>query len=449
MNNFITNNQFSDFNNSSQSNTIMSSERNYDSFVIKPPAKALTHGNRYAKLVIDSRQRDTIKFPNPSSYTFTLEEEYIDVTSAELIAAQIPNSFFNINEQIIETIRGPQNNNNGTILYHGKPTPHIKQQGNNILYIQIEGIDYVVPIPPGHYTEQTLMDCLNQLYGKLNNFIDINDPNTKISFKINPINQRVNIISTVEFKYNFNYVNFQCSSYKCSNIDQVLGFDSHIYDSKIMTYILSKTAAFPIKCSENSIEYNFEHVYVIKKVDFFMYDGTYAKLNWNLPDDHSETFTSTIYILKYSSNYLIFYFVNPTIVPIKSPDSTYLCINVNTIEYHYVIGDNAININCMDYFILDIPEFHLLHSNTKPIWNSFTLIPTQERHCKTVLRRGYFPNETDTKYFNPPLARLKDIHINITDFDGRLYNFNGKDHYLMFKIVCLNQSQKYNNYIPP
>ena len=436
MNSFITNNQFSDFNNP---NTIMASNKNYDSIVIKPPAKAITHGNRYTKLVIDSRQRDKIKFPDPASYTFALEEEYIDVISAELIAAQIPNSFFNITEPIIETINGPQN----------KKINNIKQQGNNTLYIQIDNKDYVVQIPPGHYTEETLLDCLNQKYGKIYNFVDNNHPDIKISFKINPINQRINIISTVEFKYNFNYINGQCSSQKCNNIDNILGFDSHIYDSKIKSFNLLDTAAFPIKFSENSIEYNFEQAYVIKNIDFFVYEQTYAALNWNFPGDPLNTHTSIIYILKYSNNSLIFYFVNPTIVPIKPPDCIYLCINVNNIKYHYIIGDNAINIDCMDYFILDIPEFHLLHSNTKPIWNSFTLIPTQDRHCKTVLTRGYFPNDSDTKYFNPPLPRLRDIHINIKHFNGQLYNFNGIDHYLMFKIVCLNQSQKYNNYIPP
>ena len=432
MNSFITNNQFSDIN---KQNTIMASNKNHDSIVIKAPAKAITHGNRYTKLVIDSRQRDKIKFPDPASYTIALEQEYIDVISAELISAQIPNSFFNITEPIIETINGPQN----------KKINNIKQQGNNTLYIQIDNKDYIVQIPPGHYTEEKLLDCLNQKYGKISNFIDNNDPYIKISFKINPINQRINIVSTVEFKYNFNYINGQCSSQKCNNIDYILGFDTHIYDSKIKSFTLLGTSAFPIKFSENSIEYNFEHAYVIKNIDFFIYEQTHVILNWSLPSDPNNTYTSIINILKYTNKCLIFHFLNPTIVPISPTDD----INVYNIKYHYIIGDNAINIDCIDYFILDIPEFHLVHSNTKPIWDSFTLIPAQDRHCKTVLTKAYFPNESDTKYFNPPLSHLKDIHINIKNFNGHLYNFNGIDHYLMFKIICLNQSQKYNNYIPP
>ena len=424
MNSFITNNNFSDLNNP---NTIMASNKNYDSIVIKPPSKAITHGSRHVVFVIDSRQRDIIKFPNPASYTFTLEEEYKDVTSVELCDAQIPNNFFNINEPIIDTINGSQNK-------------IIKQQGNNTLYIQIDNKDYVVQIPPGIYTEQILLDCLNQKYGKISNFIDNNDPNIKISFQLNKINRRVNIISTVQFKYNFNYINEKCSEHMCSNIDNILGFDSHIYESQMVSFTLSNTTAFPIKDSENNIEYDFENAYVIKNIDFFVYEQTHAKLNWHFQSSPTTKYTSIIYILKYSTKCVVFYFINPTIVPIQPNDS----ININNIEYHYIIGTNAINLERTDYFILDIPEFHLIHSNTKPICRSFTLIPVASHYRKTILD----PTRTDIKYFNPPLPRLRDININIKHFNGNLYNFNGLNHYLVFKIICLNQPQKYNNYIP-
>ena len=79
----------------------------YDQFIIKPPERNKTHGRIGAKLVIDSRDRDTTIYPNTNDYVYKCPEEYKDVVSAELVLADFPNSGYNIysnnNEMIFES----------------------------------------------------------------------------------------------------------------------------------------------------------------------------------------------------------------------------------------------------------------------------------------------------------------------------------------------------------
>ena len=73
-----------------------------DSYIIKPPNLNETHLTISNKLVVDSRDRDYSLYPNPSNYKFKIDYEYNDITSVELILAQIPNTGYNIHDIIIK-----------------------------------------------------------------------------------------------------------------------------------------------------------------------------------------------------------------------------------------------------------------------------------------------------------------------------------------------------------
>ena len=80
----------------------------YDQMIIKPPDKNKTHGKRSSRVIVDSRTRDKILYPDPSKYLMKLEYEHQDVTSIELVQANIPNTFYNVYEQ---------HDDNGNLLY--------------------------------------------------------------------------------------------------------------------------------------------------------------------------------------------------------------------------------------------------------------------------------------------------------------------------------------------
>ena len=58
-----------------------------------------------------------------------------------------------------------------------------------------------------------------------------------------------------------------------------------------------------------------------------------------------------------------------------------------------------------------------------------------------VINRGfdYFNNETYTKNFNPPLPELSKLEIEILDCHGEPYDFNGRDHLLVFDILSMSR----------
>lgn len=81
-------------------------ENTYDfrqTAVIKPPAfdgiDAVNKPNvRFTRVVVDSRDRNNVVFPDPNRYEIRLDEEIEDVLSVELITADVPFSSYLINQ---------------------------------------------------------------------------------------------------------------------------------------------------------------------------------------------------------------------------------------------------------------------------------------------------------------------------------------------------------------
>ena len=85
--------KFSNFNSAFSSNN--TNEYDYNSVIIKPPDRNITHGTITKTLVIDSRDRDYNKYPHSNKYRVEITEEFRDVTSLELVYGQIPNQNYN------------------------------------------------------------------------------------------------------------------------------------------------------------------------------------------------------------------------------------------------------------------------------------------------------------------------------------------------------------------
>ena len=123
-----------------------------------------------AVLVVDSSQRDRAVYENPGRYRFQLIKQYRDVISMELIQANIPHSFYSINE----------NNNKITVV----------DDGTNI---------YTASITPGNYNNiDTLVPVIQT---------GLNNASTPLTFTVelanaagNPVLNKLVISATGTFK---------------------------------------------------------------------------------------------------------------------------------------------------------------------------------------------------------------------------------------------------------
>ena len=75
---------------------LQQNDTNYNNVLIKPPQRNITHKSINKTLVIDSRDRDYVKYPESNSYRVEITEEYRDITALELVYGQLPNSYYNI-----------------------------------------------------------------------------------------------------------------------------------------------------------------------------------------------------------------------------------------------------------------------------------------------------------------------------------------------------------------
>ena len=161
---------FSDFPNGI-SQRMQQSSLDYNPLIIKPPERNKTHGTITKHLVIDSRDRDYLKYPSSSRYRIEVTEDLRDVTSIELSLGQIPNTYYNIAE-------------NNNMFY-------ISDENDNVFGIKID---------EGQYTNNLLIETLNGKYGNL-----FSDFGSKLNFNRNPINLTLRMQSDTYFGYNSEY----------------------------------------------------------------------------------------------------------------------------------------------------------------------------------------------------------------------------------------------------
>jgi|TARA_B110000114_G_scaffold105385_1_gene110850 hypothetical protein len=103
--------------------------------IIKPPKDGFVNKIRKKRIIVDSRDRNTDRFPAPSKYDIKFDEEVNDVVSIEMINAVFPFNEYNVTSY------------------------------NNILSIkrgnsQTDTVEQIF-IEPGQYTPETLIHVIN------------------------------------------------------------------------------------------------------------------------------------------------------------------------------------------------------------------------------------------------------------------------------------------------
>lgn len=385
----------------------------YDPLIIKPPDRNKTHGTMTRHLVIDSRDRDYLLYPNSNQYRIEVPQEWKDITALELSLAQIPNTFYNLTES-----------NN---VFYISDTP------NNICAINI---------PEGQYNNQSLIDTLNGKYGDL--FINFD---SKLNFSRNPINLKLRIQSNratnQEFIYNLNYVlNDTCSPCKLNSVDKTIGFINKQYESSMvdLSYI-------------NVLPGNITNISSTSDQDYTLYKLV-AQQNY---DGVNVDFTSIFYINDY-------FILQDPITNVKYYCQIYEIKNDNTIVFEEMNNEdptiisgkifnnisilyspNIYQIENKPYVILNIKGADILNS-IGAANKGYTIIPLLNLE-NTIVNQSTIPVHSVIKYFNPPQGKLLWIDIEFLNYDGTLFNFRGQENMLVFIVSMLNQPGKYNNYV--
>ena len=403
---------FSNFPNAINQN-LQQVNTDYDPYIIKPPDRNKTHGSTSKHLVVDSRDRDYLLYPNSNKYRIDIPQEWKDITSIELSLAQIPNTFYNISV-------------NNNIFY-------IRDTDNQITPISI---------PEGQYNNQTLIDSLNGKYGDL--FINMT---SKFNFSRNPINLKLRIQSNratnQEFVYNFNYVlNDSCLPCKINNIDKTIGFINRQYTSTMIDLSYINVLSGNITNIGLSSDQDYQLFKLVAQQKYNGIEVDFTKLFY--VNDYfilHDSITNTKYycqIYEIKNDYTIVFEEMDN----NDPTSLYGTLFQNI---SILYSPNIFQIENKPYVILKIKDTQLLNSIGASN-NGFTLIPLLNNE-NTIVNQATIPVHGVIKYFNPPQGKLLWIDIEFLNYDGSLFDFRGQENMLLFIITMLNQPGKYNNYI--
>ena len=411
-----------------RNSTIQQATLDYNPLIIKPPERNKTHGTITKHIVIDSRDRDYIKYPTSSKYRVEITEDLRDVTSIELSLAQIPNTFYNISAANTE-VKSSINGNN----------TFFNPNGNNIFYIEESELSInSIEIPEGQYTNDLMIDTLNGKYGNL-----FSELQNSYNFVRDPINLKLRIQSNrnngYDFNYNLNYAtNNNCRPCQLNSIDISIGFLNKKYESEeidLSEILVQKNGIIDLgKKSDDDYK-----LYEINKsntdIDFkkIFYVGDYLILK--------DPFGTIKYSVK------IYKINNSNTITVESLDDKDISVLEGFIfqNMSVLISPNIFQLNNKPYVILKISEAKLLNS-VNASNNTYTIIPllTQDN---TIVNQATTPVHGVIKYFNPPVGKLFYMDVEFLNYDGSLFNFRGQENMLLFIISLLNQPGKYNNYV--
>lgn len=371
--------------------------------------------NNTSILIIDSRQRDKIKYPEPNDYVFELENPYKNIYEIELLNAYVSDSGYFINKY------------------------------NNSLQLNLDGNIIDINIPIGDYFQNDNDDYINldehitNTFKSLNFdisckynynlqkfiFFNGNDPdstsstfkNISLNFSDGEIKREVetSVGDKVMESYNpkkYNYIN--------NSIGNILGFSANNFSNENVL-----TVKYEIKNNKNI------HLYFKNKIDydFILSLGTlkehyFKKFYLDSMIIDLGTFSNSAFIK--STN------INNLSIEIEERNNTKTNTDLTEGKIHtnFIISDKVANFQKNNFLLLEINDFDRFDSISKNIQNSFAIIPLSD----SIKYFDNTKNYGNLKIFKPILARLNKIHVKFRTFDGNLYDFNGKEHSIVLAI---------------
>ena len=106
-------------------------------------------------------------------------------------------------------------------------------------------------------------------------------------------------------------------------------------------------------------------------------------------------------------------------------------------------GSKQADLNHDKYVMLKIKDLGTIHGLFMGVEDAFAKIVLDNEFGTVKYLKMADIGRRFIKTFSPPLGKLNDLEIEFRTYDNNLYNFNGVDHCLFFKITTLKQSMNY------
>lgn len=420
-------------------------EPTYSQHIMKAPELNVTNGRIPQVLVIDSNDRDCRKYFKPNDYTYQLNKEYKNVVSIELVQACIPYTGYAINE-----------NNNRLFIQEtfGETVEVVIPIGNYDVNNLMKQITIALNKPPLSSMYTITADSILQkftitsdlsggdhIFRFLNNNCPCgqNAPNDEHNSFVNGYNISCNDCDSCELCHKNN-----CQEYLKGSISKKLGFGKVNYlfaSGTITSYELSKTGIRIFACnSKFTSEFNTGEV-----ISFSNLMGILFTVSTIVSD-------TEMFILRKDDGGIPFPISGGSVplqvhggLPSRLEFEDIICSKIFANKY---TSDSVWDLEDAKYIILDIDHLENVDSNNKNIDDSYAVIFFTAQHGEdNILSTGSTPRKGIKKYFNPPLSTLDRLRIKFITADGELYDFNGRNHVLMFEIIALNQPGKYSTLV--
>lgn len=469
-------------------------------YVIPPPNKDGSNARELSKktviYMVDSRDRDLEKYPDPANYKIELNDEYKDIGEIELISAQLPSVSYTINknnDQLtvylgrqkiqIDCLHGYYSS--GVALakaieesLHVKPRlRHIRVRYNSrlhkLLFLQ-DRQKTPHPRPPlllcfekenvrddyaiaGIKTKQV---CCPKTYspdsvGSVLGFKPGRNSGCFGKVSVLPLgNKNMYIIrSRKPHHHNLEKVlirpTYEDEEVPVNDPVQKENNDSH-YDSDLDIDSISDSVSV---ASAQDSHYELEPEPQPNK--------SHSSPEESKCENIANPFTRQVeYIyLKDTKNPKTEWFQAKLIKKVTNQciqdyDTWQICVEEKDYltegEYElwldYIISPNLIDLEPHKYVLLKIPKLKRYQSNDSLVTESFAKLPLQsmELMVNHVNALGII------KYLNPPLPRLDTLHIQFyphiygcDKYQRKVFDFQGSDHILIFAFVFYKQSLKY------
>lgn len=390
----------------------------YYSHVIAAP-ESVTYKNDYSQIVIiDSRDRNKFIYKNANNYIMNLNSQFYDVTDIELISAYYKYSQFDFDR------------NNNKLFY------------KNISNSQ----EFTVKLGTGNYTPSNMVTHLNN---KLTSSKSIESYNYTITTKYSEILERFYFLIDnqdrfgIYFKgpekaypgtlYGNTINNTNMYSYKDGTNGGYFGFSERDFTNNLNIFSMKidcikeaqKIHRLTVTINDiHSINQLYNTLHITDNDLKLIFENSYNDIN----SSFIVQFSNILDVDLISDNVL-----NITVI-LDSVINNPLILNP-VIYTNVIIGDIIRNNVREPYVLLDIAEFNRLESTNTNIQDSYVKIPVnQNQHI-------YFDNTKNhgtVKYFNPVLKKLDRLTIKIKDRQGKILDYNGLDHTLVFAVKSLN-----------
>jgi hypothetical protein len=402
----------------------------YSSHIVPYPNKVEAHNESSNIVVIDSNDRNKNIFNNSNNYTITFPSVFKDVSEIELIS-----------------------------IYYKYSNYELDQSNNKIFITNINNErDIEITIPKGNYKTDELESIFSKVYSNLslnyailikfssilNRFYFIIDSTDiySVNFKGLPDNVLTNLYSD-----NRDNVTSEDSifKYKEKTNGRYFGFSENNFTNKPLIDKLNMVV------TQNNNN-NYDHVLSLIISDNKSYSQLVDTLN--MYDSDLKLIISIspeeeyhINNIKINNDYTIKFIIYENKIDIMVTLAVDLSNKFNstevlnpTIYTNIIIGDIIRTKDRDKYVLIDIKEFDRLVSINDNIHNSYVKIPVDQSEHQ------YFDNAKihgTIKYFDPIMASLDRLTIQIKDRDGTILEDNGLNHTMVFSVKCLNDKKNY------